>query len=208
MSVNVYADKLTTRDGLKYVTSDSGEEKGLYTGWAKKGDDRYYYKNGVMKKDCWLRVKGVRKYFLQADGKRATGKMTIDGEEFEFDKNGVIMPDEWGLTLTVKDVDPAGCTVVFTQSGGNITGELQSGTYFTIEEYKNDQWKELDTLPGGVWDDLGWIINNDESTEFENDWQWLYGELPAGRYRISKTVHDWWAPGEYDEKIYYAYFEI
>ena len=69
MSVNIYADTLATRDGLKYLVSDSGAES-LYSGWTKKGGDSYYYKDGVMKKNCWVTSKGVRKYFLQADGDR------------------------------------------------------------------------------------------------------------------------------------------
>ncbi|MCH5193620.1 MAG: hypothetical protein J1F11_06640 [Oscillospiraceae bacterium] len=211
MPANVYADKLAAKDGLKYRISDSGEEKGLYTGWAKKGDAHYYYKNGVMKKDCWLRVNGTRKYFVQSDGKRATGIVTIEGEEYEFDKNGVVLPDKWGLTITVKDVTSTGCTVVFTQSGGNPTGELNSGSPFTLERYENDQWTEAELLPQEyitAWTDEAWIISNDSSVEFSHEWEWLYGELPAGKYRISKKVHDWRAPGDYDEKVYYAYFDI
>ena len=117
---NAYADTLAERDGLKYLVSDSGTES-LYSGWTKKGGDRYYYKNGVMKKNCWVKSKGVRKYFLQADGKLATGKVTIQGVEYEFDENGALVPDVWGLTVTANDVTPTGCTVVFTQSGGNPT---------------------------------------------------------------------------------------
>ena len=206
---NVYADSLTVKDGLKYRISDSGEEKGLYTGWTKKGDAHYYYKDGVMKKNCWLNSKGTKKYFLQADGKRATGKVTIQGVEYEFDEKGVILPDEWGLTLTAKDVTPAGCTLVFTQSGGNPTGELNSGSPFTLERYKNGQWTEVEKIIQEFdWTDEGWIINNDTSTEFKHVWSDIYGELSAGKYRISKSVHDWRAPGDYDEKMYYAYFEI
>ena len=128
---NAYASTLAERDGLKYLVSDSGTES-LYSGWTKKGGDRYYYNNGVMKKNCWITSKGVRKYFLQADGKAATGKVTIQGVEYEFDESGAIVPDAWGLTLTAKDVTPTGCTVVFTQSGGNPTGELDTGVYFEL----------------------------------------------------------------------------
>ena len=209
VSVNTYADTLATRDGLKYRISDSGKDLGLYTGWTKKGNDRYYYKNGEKKKNCWLTSKGIRKYYLQADGTRATGKVTIQGVEYEFDEKGVVLPDKWGLTLTAKDVTPTGCTVVFTQSGGSPTGELGSSSPFTLERYKNGQWTAVETLLKEFdWTDEGWIINNDTSTEFKHVWNDIYGELPAGKYRISKSVNDWRAPGDYDEKIYYAYFEI
>ena len=208
--VNAYASTLAERDGLKYLVSDSGTES-LYSGWTKKGGDRYYYKNGVMKKNCWITSKGVRKYFLQADGKAATGKVTIQGVEYEFDENGALVPDAWGLTLTAKDVTTTGCTVVFTQSGGNPTGELDTGVYFELEQYKNGKWEALEMLPQKYtigWVDIGLPIDKNSSREVENGWQELYGELPAGKYRIGKDVDDWRAPGDYDTKMYYAYFEI
>lgn len=209
--LNAYADTLMERDGLKYRVSDSGEDMGLYSGWTKKGGDRYYYKNGEMKKNCWLRSKGVRKYFLQADGKAATGKVTIQGVEYEFDEKGALVPDAWGLTFTAKDVTSTGCTVVFVQSGGDPTGELSTGGYFELEQYRNGQWTAVEMLPFGyelVWTDEGYIINENDSREFKPRWSDIYGELSAGKYRICKKVFDWRNPGDCDEKMYYAYFEI
>lgn len=206
--VNAYASTLAERDGLKYLVSDSGTES-LYSGWTKKGSDRYYYKNGVMKKNCWITSKGVRKYYLQADGKAATGKVTIQGVEYEFDENGALVPDAWGLTLTAKDVTPTGCTVVFTQSGGNPTGELDTGTYFKLEQYKNGKWTAVETLRDDIaWAAIGIPIDKNSSREVNAKWQELYGELPAGKYRIGKDVLDFRKTADYDRKMYYAYFEI
>lgn len=206
--VNAYADSLAQRDGLKYLVSDSGGES-LYSGWTKKGGDRYYYKNGVMKKNCWITSKGVRKYFLQADGKAATGKVTIRGVEYEFDENGALVPDAWGLTLTAKDVTPTGCTVVFAQSGGNPTGELLTGVYFELEQYKNGEWTAVEMLRDDIeWVDIGIIIDENDSRENTAGWSDLYGELPAGKYRIGKEVLDFRKTADYDRKMYYAYFEI
>lgn len=206
--VNAYADTLAERDGLKYLVSDSGTES-LYSGWTKKGGDRYYYKNGVMKKNCWITSKGVRKYYLQADGKAATGKVTIRGVEYEFDENGAIVPDAWGLTLTAKDVTPTSCTVVFAQSGGNPTGELDTGSYFELEQYKNGEWTAVKPLRDDIeWPAIGIPIDKNSSREVNEKWQELYGELPAGKYRIGKDVLDFRKTADYDRKMYYAYFEI
>lgn len=210
-SANVYADTLTERDGLKYLISDSGEDKGLYNGWTKKGDDYYYYKNGERKKNCWLTSNGVRKYFLKADGTRATGKVTIQGVEYEFDEKGVIIPEEWGLTFTAKDLTPTGCTVVFTQSGGNSIAELSTGSTFIIEQYKNGEWKEAEWLPGAediAFSGVGIVLPTDDSRELMCIWDDIYGELSAGKYRIGKEVSNYNRPGGHDDKMYYAYFEI
>ena len=212
MSANVYADTLVERDGLKYRISDSGEDLGLYTGWTKKGNNYYYFKNGERKKNCWLTSKGIRKYFLKADGTRATGKVTIQGVEYEFDEKGVIVPDEWGLKLTAKDVTPTDCTVVFNQSGGNITGELTTGSYFRVEQYKNGEWNEIEWLPDTedvAFSSVGYILPEEsESKEFKCSWENIYGKLSKGKYRIVKEVSDLRKTGDFDEKLYYAYFEI
>ena len=211
MSANVYADTLTERDGLKYLVSDSGEDKGLYTGWTKKGNDYYYYKNGERKKNCWLISKGVRKYFLKADGTRATGKVTIQGVEYEFDEKGVIVPEEWGLTLTAKDVTPTGCTVVFTQSGGNSVSELGTGSSFIIEQYKKGEWKEVEWLSGAediAFSAVGIVLPIDDSRELKCIWNDIYGELSAGKYRIGKDISNYDQSDGHDDKMYYAYFEI
>ena len=91
MSVNVYADKLTTKDGLRYVVSDSGEDKGLYTGWAKnaKANKRFYYINGVKRKGwTYIYDKNNWYYFDKSDGSLVTGTVEIDGTEYTFSSNG------------------------------------------------------------------------------------------------------------------------
>lgn len=77
--------------------------------WLKKGDHWYYYQNGKLLKDCWLKD-GIDWYYLNADGTmkadefaridndwyyfRSWGgrcynqKMTISGEVYVFDENG------------------------------------------------------------------------------------------------------------------------
>ena len=49
---------------------------------------------------------------------------------------------------------------------------------------------------------------NNAETEWEVNWSRLYGELPAGSYRISKSVMDFRGTGDYDTKTYYAGFDL
>ncbi len=53
-----------------------------------------------------------------------------------------------------------------------------------------------------------WIIHRDDILEWEVDWEWLYGELPMGRYRMSKEIMDFRKTGDYDGKNYYAVFDV
>lgn len=45
-----------------------------------------------------------------------------------------------------------------------------------------------------------------KSSEHELDWEWLYGSLASGTYRIQKSVTDFRATGDYDKYTVYAEF--
>ena len=52
------------------------------------------------------------------------------------------------------------------------------------------------------------MIKKDGKTEMKTDWQWLYGTLEPGTYRIVKEVMDFRGPGDFDEKEYSAEFTV
>lgn len=48
----------------------------------------------------------------------------------------------------------------------------------------------------------------DERVAWEIKWENLYGELPAGTYRIVKPISDFRGSGDYDTEECWAAFEI
>jgi len=80
--------KNTVINGIRYRFDENGVCKGKYSGWVKKSDKYYYYKNGEIKKNCWLKVNGKRTYYLTSDGSMAVGNIKISGKAYSFDKNG------------------------------------------------------------------------------------------------------------------------
>ena len=114
----------------------------------------------------------------------------------------------WGLTLSVKDVTESGLTLVCTQSGGELTGELQTGSDYKLIVLK-EAWEDVPTII----EDYGWtaeayMIAEDDVTEFEYNWEWLHGKLPAGTYRLVKGFTDFRESGDYDNFTYWVEFEI
>lgn len=202
------AATLETENGIRYIRYDSGETK-AYTGWTTKAGKRYYYKNGIMKKNCWLTEDGRKKYFLTADGAAAVGKVTVLGVEYEFDEKGRLIPDEWGITLTAKDVTPTGMTLELLWDGTETTGSLEFGAAYTLERYQNGKWEAMPFLR----DDIAFIAISYELRENEpftltKNWEELYGVLEGGKYRLCTDIMDFRKPGDYDRKQYYAYFTI
>lgn len=118
-------------------------------------------------------------------------------------------PDEWGITLTAKDVTPTGLTVVCTQSGGQPLTELTTGEMFRLEQWKRGEWKPLPALVEQVaWNMLAYGVEYEGSVEWDVAWKGLYDELSPGTYRVVKHIEGYRGMGEFTTKAYYAQFTI
>lgn len=116
---------------------------------------------------------------------------------------------DWGLSLSVKDVTSTGLTLVCTREGGNATGELMCGTDYRLLVLEDGMWKNVPTVIENYgWDDMGYPITEGKVREFELSWEWLYGKLPPGTYRLAKDFMDWREAGDYEEETYWVEFEI
>ncbi|MBD5497830.1 MAG: hypothetical protein HDR11_08715 [Lachnospiraceae bacterium] len=116
---------------------------------------------------------------------------------------------KWGITLSVENVTPAGLTLVCTQSGGIQTGQLQTGSFYKLLVLRNETWQEVPYLIEDVaWKKEAYSIPLDDRVAWEIKWESLYGELPAGTYRIVKPISDFRGSGDYDTEECWAEFEI
>ena len=114
--------------------------------------------------------------------------------------------DPWGLVLAAEAVTDTGLTLRFVQSGGEPSGELQTGSPYWLEREENGEWTAVEPLMEDVaWDMMAYLISMDGETEMAVDWTALYGQLPAGSYRLGKSVMDFRDTGDYD---YYACFVV
>ena len=117
--------------------------------------------------------------------------------------------DPWGIALGVKNVRADGLTIVCTQSGGEGVAELHTGQYYVLEEFHNGHWHECEpVIEDYSFTEEAWLIPQGDSVEWNVDWEWLYGELAPGTYRIGKVITNFHGTGDYDSDIYYAEFTI
>lgn len=117
--------------------------------------------------------------------------------------------DPWGLVLAAENVTDTGLTLRFIQSGGEPSGELQTGSPYWLEREENGEWTAVEPLMEDVaWDMMAYLISMDGETEMAVDWTVLYGQLPAGSYRLGKSVMDFRGTGDYDQKDYYVCFAV
>ena len=116
----------------------------------------------------------------------------------------------WGLSLEMKNVTPTGATLVFHQSGGNLKGSLETVEDFVLTRHEGEAWKSVPVIVEGDYgfQDIAYSIAKESATELEVDWEWLYGKLEPGEYRLGKRVFDFRETGYWDEAFISGYFVL
>ena len=92
------------------------------------------------------------------------------------------------VSATISDISLTGATITIKDTNEDK---------YTYEEWYVLQ-KVIDgktySIPTKVKDygfnDIGYEVNENNEVKFVIDWEWLYGELPQGSYRIIKKSHD------------------
>ena len=121
-----------------------------------------------------------------------------------------ILTDKWGITLHAEDVTPKGMTLKIEQFGGNPSGTLEYGADYLLETTVNDEWQPVETVTGEplVWNALAYSVKMNDISELNINWEYGYGELKPGYYRLKKEFMDFRATGDYDTETYEVYFNI
>lgn len=117
--------------------------------------------------------------------------------------------DKLGLVLSVDNVTSTGLCLICSQSGGQPTGTLKTGSSYNLEKYDSGKWYPV--IP--IIDNYGWqlqafTIYKNQDTKFNINWEWLYGKLGSGTYRLEKNIIDFRESDNQDNYIYYIEFEL
>ncbi|WP_164670054.1 immunoglobulin-like domain-containing protein [Virgibacillus doumboii] len=114
-----------------------------------------------------------------------------------------------GVTMIVKKetVSSTGLTVTFKNTSDK---QYTYGDPFLLEKKIKGSWYQvpiaLDDNYG--FNDIGYDLAPSDVSEWTVDWDWLYGNLKTGEYRIVKDVLDVKKPGDYDTHHLAAKFTI
>lgn len=101
--------------------------------------------------------------------------------------NNTTVPNEIELSLKKDTLTPTGITLIITNNSS--TYDFVYGADYGIETYTNEQWQEVPALNDHVVFTIAYIIHPNSSKDFKIDWNYIYGELPQGDYRIVKKFN-------------------
>ena len=114
-----------------------------------------------------------------------------------------------GVTMTAKKgtVSAIGLTVIFEN---NSDKQCIFGEYFHLEKKIEGNWYQvpvaLDDNYG--FGDIGYDLDSSSVKEWTVKWDWLYGRLDSGDYRIVKNILDFRKTGDYEEHYLAAEFTV
>ena len=141
--------------------------------------------------------------------------MKFDPEETQgavsYFKNDSEVP-QIGLTAEGYDVTSSGLTIRFSVWDPDLAkGDLEFSEAYRLEKLEGSEWTDLPVTVEGDWafTEEAHLISRDfegPGTEWKVNWEWLYGKLEPGDYRICKSVTDFRGPGDYTEYPVYVYF--
>ena len=192
MQVPKDAQLVGTVSGITYIPDCE-----LESSYGKTGDNVYVWeRNGITKLGIEIEQD------VRPDPQAAVIEIACRNEA---------IPNDWGVALSADNVTSKGLTIVCYQSGGENVAQLHTGTYYVLQKLESEMWVDVEYLPQEY--DVGWtmealVIEKESATFWKINWEWLYGELPAGEYRIGKVITNFRATGDYDEEMFYAEFVI
>lgn len=94
------------------------------------------------------------------------------------------------ITMTIKEgtLTSTGATIIIKDTSGD---ENTFGDWYRIDKKENNIWIEQPpVIENYVFNLMGYLVDENNEVVLNTDWEWLYGRLPTGEYRIVKTMTD------------------
>lgn len=96
------------------------------------------------------------------------------------------------VTMNIKEntLTKSGATIIITD---NNKVKYTYEEYYKLEKRIDHIWYELEPRGDAVFDEMGYLVDDNNELEMNIDWSKTYGNLTSGKYRIVKRIYD----GEY-----------
>ena len=98
--------------------------------------------------------------------------------------------EDWGIEFEVADVTPSSITLNYTQSGGQLIGQMRTGNY---ELSRTDSVKAVHRLDDMLMPESFWIAHNTQG-QITLNLETLFGILESGDYYLYLYLHDDYDP--------------
>ena len=92
------------------------------------------------------------------------------------------------VSVIIENVTPSSANIVIKDTNSE---PYVYGQWYAIEKQIDGKWYELTKLTNDFgFNEMGYKPNEKNEVYFETKWDWLYGELNEGNYRIIKQANE------------------
>ena len=106
----------------------------------------------------------------------------------EIEVNVYAISEVENVSTSISDISLTGATITINDT--NAT-KYTYGEWYVIQKEENGKWYNLPTkVKEYGFNSIGYEVDENNEVKFVIDWEWLYGELPQGSYRIIKESHN------------------
>ena len=104
------------------------------------------------------------------------------------DGNQMFSGPDLGIHLSVENPTPSGLTLVVNQDG-TPWNSIYTGSNYNVARWYEEQgeWALLPQREGTAWTMVAYSVPLNETTRTGINWEWAYGTLEPGSYRIYKS---------------------
>lgn len=95
-----------------------------------------------------------------------------------------------GVSMNIKEgtLTRSGVVIIITDTSDrdNIYGEE-----YRLDRFIDGEWKMVDTIIDNyAFNSIGYKVNDNNQLEMKVNWEWLYGKLVNGKYRVVKDTSE------------------
>ena len=93
------------------------------------------------------------------------------------------------VTMNIKEntLTKGGATIIITD---NNKIKYTYEEYYKLEKRIDHIWYELKPRGDVLFDEMGYLVDDNNELEMNIDWSKTYGNLTSGKYRIIKRIYD------------------
>ena len=115
------------------------------------------------------------------------------------------IPDDWDIRMTTENISADGLKLKAELFGAKDR-EINTGAEFWLDVRTEDGWQEAQRITDEdiCWNAIAYVVTDTQPAEWDIGWEFIYGTLEDGQYRIGKKFFD--ADGNI--KYCYSGFEI
>lgn len=116
----------------------------------------------------------------------SVGCTKIKSESSSAEYSAFSAEDNCGITISANNISNTGLTLLF-ENTQLPAGSISLGRSFSIQVFKEGEWFDLEPITEAIFLTDA-FVPSDTCWSMDIDWEWLYGELPQGKYRLSKSL--------------------